>query len=319
MLAPLPERLRTINRASEVDQRLMEARGRMRRLLLGWRRNFLRYYFVSPPRWRVLLRAARSSERMVPSFASLGAVRSGTSLLADYLMQHPCVVLPLAKEIGVRSFPKKRLILAQFPTRSEARQTEAKHGAAISGYCTPIVPYLPFPYMAAELAPELRFILILRDPVERAFAQWRWDQVLISRVRQDPLWRRFPDFDECMRLELESMRHHGGGVTCFSGVGAGGYLQHSIYQPFIETLFRLFDRNRVHVISAGEFFADPASVVKGAYRFLGLPDYEPVVTPVKNPGPAGTMLEATREALRDFFRPINQELYRLLDRDFGWQ
>jgi hypothetical protein len=320
-LRPVVDRICTINRASYVDQRLMESQGWVQHLFLSCRRMFLRYYFVRPPLKRVLLRAALSRDRMTPTFASLGAVRSGTSLLADYLMQHPCVVLPLAKEIGIGYLPIKRLINAQFPTRREQRRVEAEYGAgrAITGYCAPNMPYLAFAHLATELAPGLRFILILRDPVERTFAHWRWDQALVAGVRRDPLWRRFPDFDECVRLELESMRSHGAGMTTVSGVGAGGYIQHSVYLPFIKNLFRFFDRDKTLVINARDFFADPPGIAKTAYRFLGLPDYEPVWMPVKNAGPPGTMLEPTRDALREFFRPINQELYQFMDRDFGWQ
>jgi len=310
-----------IDRATRFDQRLMEAPRWRQRILLQCARVFRSYYLVRPPISRVLLRAAVPGDRMTPSFASLGAVRSGTSLLADYLLQHPCVALPLAKEIGMGYLPLKRLILAQFPTRREQRKIEAEYGAgcAVTGYCSPIVPYLAFAHLAAELAPGMRFILILRDPVERTFAHWRWDEVLSAPVRRDPLWRRFPGFDECVRLELESMRSHGGGVTTFSGVGAGGYIQHSIYLPFIKNLFRLFDRARTMIVDAREFFADPEGIAKTAYRFLGLPEYEPVRMPVKNAGPPGTMSESTREALRDFFRPLNQEIYQFLGRDFGWQ
>ncbi len=320
-LRPVARRIRMIDRAARFDQRLMEAPHWHQRFLLQSARAFRSYYLVRPPVARVLLRAALSGDRMTPSFASLGAVRSGTSLLADYLLQHPCVALPLAKEIGMGYLPIKRLILAQFPTRREQRKIEAEYGAgsAVTGYCAPVMPYLAFAHLAAELAPGLRLILILRDPVERTFAHWRWDQVLFAPVRRDPLWRRFPDFDECVRLELESMRSHGAGITTISGVGAGGYIQHSIYLPFIRNLFRLFDRAKTLIIDAREFFADPVGVAKTAYRFLGLPDYEPVRMPVKNAGPPGTMREPTREALREFFRPLHQEIYQFLDRDFGWQ
>jgi hypothetical protein len=320
-LRPLARRIRTIDRATRFDQRLMESPRWHQRYLLQLGRLFRPYYLVHPPMSRVLLRAALSRDRMTPSFASLGAVRSGTSLLADYLMQHPCVALPLAKEIGMGYLPIKRLILAQFPTRRRQRKIEAAYGAgrAVTGYCAPVMPYLAFAHLAAELAPDLRFILILRDPVERTFAHWRWDQLLFAPVRRDPLWRRFPDFDECMRMELESMRSHGAGITTVSGVGAGGYIQHSIYLPFIKNLFRLFDREKTLVINARDFFADPAAFARTAYRFIGLPDYEPVSIPVKNAGPPGTMLESTRQELREFFRPLNEELYQYLDRDFGWQ
>jgi len=318
---PVPERIRTINRAAYVDQLSMTSQRPGQRFFWRFRRLFLRYYFVHPPLTRILLRAAIPRDRMTPSFASLGAVRSGTSFLSDYLMQHPCVVLPLAKEIGMGYVPTKRLIDAQFPTRREQRKVEAKYGAgrAITGYCSPAMPYLGFAHIAVALAPELRFILILRDPVERTFAHWRWDQVLMAPVRRDPLWRRFPDFDECIQLELESMRSYGTGMTTLSGIGTGGYIQHSIYLPFIKNIFRFFDRDKVLVINAGDFFADPAGTARTAYQFLGLPNYEPVAMEVKNAGPPGTMLDSTREALREFFRPLNLELYHYLNRDLGWQ
>jgi hypothetical protein len=320
-LRPVADRIRILNRASYVDQRLMESQSRIERFFLGFQRNFLRYYFVRPPVRRVLLRAALSRDRMTPNFASLGAVRSGTSLFADYLMQHPCVVLPLAKEIGIGYLPVKRLLLAQFPTRREQSRIEAEYGAGRSqtGYCAPTMPYLAWANLAAELAPDLRFVLLLRDPVDRTFAHWRWDQVMLSRARRDPLWRRFPDFDEAMRLEIESVGSHGSGLTAISGVGAGGYITHSVYLPFIKNLCRFFDRDKMLFLNSQDFFTDPIGTAKIAYRFLGLPDYEPVPMPVKNAGPPGTMLESTREALREFFRPINQELYQFLDRDFGWQ
>jgi hypothetical protein len=321
VLAPDAGKIRTINRASYVDQRLMESPGIVQRAWLLFRRTFLRYYFIRPPVARILLRAALSGDRMSPAFASLGAVRSGTSLFSDYLMQHPCVVLPLAKEIGVGYLPLKRLINAQFPARREQRKIEKKYGVgrAMTGYCAPSIPYLVFANLAVEMAPDLRLIFILRDPVERAFAHWRWDQKVTERLRRDPLWRRFPDFDETVRLEIESIRSHGAGLTPFSGVGAGGYLQHSIYLPFIKNVFRFYDRERALFINARDFFADPVGTARTAYQFLGLPDYEPIPMPVKNAGPPGTMSEETREILRDFFRPLNQELYEYLGRDFGWQ
>ncbi|HEV2846383.1 MAG TPA: hypothetical protein VG477_16125, partial [Thermoanaerobaculia bacterium] len=143
ILKPDATKIRTINQASYVDQRLMESPGMARKAWFLFRRNFLRYYFIRPPLTRIFLRAALSGDRMTPAFASLGAVRSGTSLFADYLMQHPCVVLPLAKEIGVGYVPTRRLINAQIPSRREQRKVEAKYGAgrAITGYCAPTIPY----------------------------------------------------------------------------------------------------------------------------------------------------------------------------------
>jgi hypothetical protein len=291
------------------------------RKLLQLRRQFLPYYFVGPPRWKILLRTNLGKRRMTPTFASLGAVRSGTSLLADYIIQHPCVVLPLAKEIGFSHLPFKHLIKAQFPTEKERSRIERQYGGtAITGYCAPIMPYAGFPYLASEVLSEseTRFIIILRNPVERTFAHWRWDSVLLRGVKQDPLWKRFPDFGEAMRLELEYIQSGGGGLATASGVGGCGYIQHSIYLPFLQVLFRIFDKRNVLFIKAEDFFADPVSTAMAIYRFLDLPDYEPIRVPIKNAGPPGEMDDATRSLLADFFEPLNRELYTFVKSDFAW-
>src|SRR5579875_3571646 len=136
--------------------------------------NFQPYYFYKPPKWRVLARSMTSSRRMMPSFASIGAVRSGTSFLSSYIFQHPHMVLPLAKEI---SFPATmRELMAYFPSHSAQRAAQRENGGAITGYCTPIMPNLLWIFLAKSMFPNLRVVVVLRDPVERVFSHWRWDQ-----------------------------------------------------------------------------------------------------------------------------------------------
>lgn len=317
-LLPDQSKIQTINQAGRFDQRLMLSTALPAKAWLRFQRNFLSYYFTHPPLWKILLRAALPAKRMVPAFASIGAVRSGTSLLADYIMQHPCVALPLAKEIG-NSIPMKKLILAQFPTIRRAKSLTRRHGKAVTGYCNPTMPFLGFPYLARELAPNVKFIVILRDPVERTFAHWRWDQMRLSRITRDPLWARYPDFDESMRIELEAIRHKGGGLMTFSGMpGGGGYIQHSIYLPFIINLLKCFDRSNVLFVNSAEFFANPVAIARQVYSFLELPDYNPIEMPLKNAGAKSQMTEPTRQLLQDFFAPLNRELYDYIGKDMNW-
>jgi len=303
-----------------VDQRLAKATSRYVAGLFWFQRQFLRYYFMAPPRWRVLLRTGLARKRMLPGFASLGAVRSGTTAFADYLMQHPCVVLPLAKEVGMGTQVGWRAIEAQFPSLREKAMVERKYGMAVTGYCTPVLPSLLFPFLASAMMPRLKILLLLRNPIERTFSHWRWDQALSSRISTDPLWRNAPDFDEIVRLEIGALESKAtSGFSCLAGANCGGYVQHSIYLPFLKTLFRFYDRKDAMVINSADFFADPPGVAKDAYRFLGLPDYEPAELPVRNAGPKKKLAPATRRQLADFFEPLNEELYAFLGRDLGWR
>jgi len=316
MIQPDPKRLRVLNKATHYDQAMMTAPTLLGRSYWYFRRQFLPYYFVMPPMWRVMLRHLISRDRVVPDFASVGAMRSGTTQLADYIMQHPHIVLPLAKEVG-SSTPMGSLLLAQFPTRKQMRAARLKYGTGLTGYCAPVVPSLLFPYIAKNINPSGKVVILLRDPVDRAFAHWRWDQVLMRPVKNDPLWKDFPDFNYLMDLEIETFAE-GGYIT--TGVsGHIGYLRTSIYLPFIKQLRRHFPAENIHYVNATDFFREPAAIAKQVYEFLGLAPYEPVVLPVRNSAPPDVMNERTRERLVQFFAPFNQDLYRFVGRDFGWQ
>lgn len=317
-LAPDRKKQRVIDTAAYLDQERMTTQSRLRKLWLKARRQFQPYYFTTPPRWRVMLRALMNKERMSPGFGVLGAVRSGTSLLSDYVMQHPCVVLPMAKEIGVMGFGTERLIKAQFPTLEQAEQVRQTYGMAITGYCTPQVPNLSLPFFAKAMAPQARIGLILRNPVDRAFAHWRWDTALLSFIRKDPLWRYWPDFEEIIDLEMRYIPQQGyAGKFAISGAGCG-YLQSSTYLPFLEQLCRQYGRENIQVINADDFFNDTIHTVQRLYDHLGLPSYQPDRLTVKNAGPKKPLDPGLRQRLAEYFEPVNARLYEFLGRDMGW-
>lgn len=316
-MKPDSMRLQILDRATRFDQARLSETSPWRRMLMGLRRQFQPYYFVQPPVWRILVRNRWSKDRAVPDFALLGAVRSGTTQLADYLLQHPCVVLPLAKELSQRVLATK-YIKAQFPTRRELGSVERRYGKAITGYCTPIVPNLAFPFFASAIAPKAKVVVILRDPVDRTFAHWRWDNVLIQRLKKDPLWQNRPEFDEIVQLEISALRESG--FTRFQVAGAGcGYVQHSIYYPFLKLLRRFYPAEQILCLAAEDFFSGPTAVVSQVHKFLDIPPCNISSQPVKNSAPPGKMTDATRNVLSEYFAPHNEKLYRLIGRDFGWQ
>jgi hypothetical protein len=321
-LAPDPDKIRIIRKATEIDRQAIDAPLYSLRILrLALRRQFLSYYWGRPPAWKVGVRSF-NRKRMLPTFLSLGASRSGTTLLADYIMQHPCVVLPLAKEFAVGAYPTYAELHAQFPSLKQRDEVLDRYGTAITGYCTPVVPNLLFPQMLASIASELdlKFVLILRNPVDRTFAQWRWERHVSRRSEDDPIWKGVPGFDEMMRIEVEAARSFAAsGGPILSGARVGGYVQSSIYLPFLKMLNEFWGRDRVLVINADDFFADPPAVARRVYDFLDLPAYDPVELPVRNAGPPGKMKPETRALLQEFFDPLNRELFDFLGEDFGWR
>lgn len=315
-LVPSARRLemlaKPITRFHEAIRGDLPLHGKIRSILMH---QFQSYYFVQTPMWRMLLRSL-ASDRVVPDFASIGAVRSGTSALSQYIFQHPCVVLPIAKEPHLR-LPTKRFCMASFPRKKEMDAARSRLGAAATGYCTPIVPDLTMPYLMRAINPACKIVLILRNPIDRVLSHWQWDQLLTAQWNKDALWKYFPDFKQMVDIEFMSLASGGGGLRTMTGNG-NGYLLNSIYLPFIRVLREQLNDEQIHIVCAEEFFAEPLRIAKEVYAFLGLPDCEPLQVSEKNASGASTLDGTTRKRLSEFFRPHNERLFEYLGRDFGW-
>lgn len=280
--------------------------------------QFKKHYFILPPAWRILLRMGSANRRMVPAFTSTGVIRSGTSSMSNYILQHPCVVMPLSKELGALS-PRLNAVKAQFPTLQEQQQVEQKYGIAITGDCTPIVPGLTQLYWMKAINPNMKYIITLRDPVERTLSHWRWHKMIIKPFGNDPLWAQMPDMEKTLRLEMEHFASGTVGFITFCGASSTGFIQQSCYLPFLQQLYREVPRENILIVQAEKFFQNRAATARRVYDFLGLPAYDPVDIEETNPSEDIVASAELRAELAAFFRPHNQRLYEFLGTDFGWQ
>jgi Sulfotransferase domain len=125
--------------------------------------------------WRML----SAGRRPLPDFLILGAQRSGTTSLYNYLAAHP-LVLPAVPSKGVHYFDKHadrslRWYRAHFPTRAQRRRREHPAGSpTVTGEGSPYYLFHPHgPARAAAAVPDARLIVMLRDPVERAYSHYQ--------------------------------------------------------------------------------------------------------------------------------------------------
>jgi hypothetical protein len=105
----------------------------------------------------------------------------------------------------------------------------------------------------------------------------------------------------------------------------------SLYHNQLHRWLRLFPRRQVMIIQSEMFFENPVDVMNDAAAFLGLEPFSCQATnqmqqvfdagnveALETPHDYAVMDDSTRRLLTDFFEPFNQQLYRLLDMDFGW-
>nr|UXE44301.1 hypothetical protein Hi04_10k_c1889_00022 [uncultured bacterium] len=284
---------------------------RIRNAAVSVNAQFLPHYGNSAavPKWRLLARKL-GGPRMLPDFACIGPIKSGTSDLCSYLLQHPCILPPLAKEI-MSAIPSAWR--RYYPTLREKEKAEKQYGKAISGYFNPIPHSLRLidEYRAAR--PDAKIILLLRNPIDRAYSHYKAE--LFHGDRRLARSAYFKTFADYVNLALDLYP----AVPLPTSIGVP-LLQAGMYLKPVQLWCDRFGRENVYIVRSEDFFRDVASTVCSIYEFLELPPIPPEVHPVvhRNPVKASPLDDASREKLREFYRPWNEKLYAFIGRDMEW-
>lgn len=190
-----------------------------------------------------------------PNFFIPGAAKAGTTSLHRYLDQHPDVFMTDEKE---PHFFTRRWDEAD--DEAALREAEAAYldrfrpgrDARVRGESTPAYLHRPeVPERIASRAPEARFLVSLRDPVERAHS----DHAM--RVRQLGVEDR--TLLEMVTDELETGRD-----------GEQFLIERGRYDEHLERYFDAFGRENVLVVLFERLKADTRGVLADTLAFLDL-------------------------------------------------
>lgn len=197
------------------------------------------------------------------SFVVGGVQKAGTSALAEYLSTHPGVRLPRDKEAHVFDRPGfdegwtaediDRLYAAGLPA-------DARHHRC--GDATPI--YLFHPVFIARIArynPAMRWIVLLRHPVERALSQFHMERA--RGYDRWPLWA-------ALALERWRLRGHHDDFAHDSPLRRHSYLARGDYARQLDALYSAFPREQVLLLRNEDLRAGPGAVLDRVCGFLGI-------------------------------------------------
>jgi hypothetical protein len=264
---------------------------------------------------------ATSGLRMLPDFLIVGASRSGTTSLHRALAAHPSVVTPLFHK-GVHYFdvdyPRGlSWYRGHFPVHSLAEVRVGDAGPArtfeSSGY------YMHHPAAPERIArdlPGVKLLVLLRDPVERAYSAHRHE--FLRGFEDEKSFERALELEPA-RLEGEVERLLADPAYVSLNHRHRSYADRGQYVQQVRRLFDLFGRDRVHVLDSEAFFAEPEEQFAQVLDFLELPAWRPESFERHNARPRSPMAEATRERLTRHFEPYDAELSALLGRPLTWR
>jgi len=265
-------------------------------------------------------RRMSSSVRPLPDFLVIGAARSGTTSLYRYLESHPAIATASMKEIHYFSIDHWRGVewyRAHFPTAMTRRiMTWRGDARCQTGEATPYYLFHPLaPERIAEALPDIKLVILLRNPIDRAFSHYLHEVAL--GIEELPFERAIDEEPRRLEGEVEKIRsdprYPGFNYQHFS------YLSRGIYSDQLARWFSLFQRERFLILESERFWAEPQASHVAVLRFLGLPPIPLTAYPQHNKSEPSRMASRTKESLVDYFAPHNERLYNLLGSNFGWE
>ena len=205
-----------------------------------------------------------------PNFLIVGAAKAGTSSLYYYLNQHPQIFMSSVKEprffapelytdyikdpyrSGAKEHRSAPISVEEYSALFDSVSYEMAIGEASTEYL--YVPKTPARIQYA--VPDAKIIMVLRDPVERAFSAFcyqvrdgcetlTFEQALLAEKRRITQKKRWPGWH---------------------------YKQAGFYYHQVKRYFDLFDPSQIKIYLYETLQDSSASVVRDVFQFLAVED-----------------------------------------------
>src|SRR6266576_212276 len=195
----------------------------------------------------------RKIERL--DFILAGAQKSGTTALHYFLSKHPNIAMGDQQEIHF--FDNDALFASEVDSEELHKHYPPLGLSTIAGDCTPSYIYHePAAERIWKYNPKTKLLILLRNPVDRAFAHWN-----MQRFRgREPL-----DFFDAVREEKAR-------IAGAPPVEARrfAYVDRGFYGKQLERLFKFFPRDQLKAVKFEDFKQKQRETLTSIFEFLGL-------------------------------------------------
>lgn len=238
-------------------------------------------------------------------FVVAGAQKSGTTTLSALLRLHPDIQMASVKETH---FFDDESVDWNDPDYRVLHNAFSPYDGRLRGEATPISMYWP-PSVdrICRYNPGIRFVLILRNPIRRAYSQWQME--VLRGAESLP-------FSVAIREGRERVRQAqplGKARRTYS------YVERGFYAAQLKRIIRLVPSTQIHCEIFEHFFLDPVRGLARITGFLGLSQTLidlPTIHEFRSAYPEheSQLDEVDRRHLAELFRDDVDELRVLLGR-----
>jgi Sulfotransferase domain len=261
--------------------------------------------------------------RMLPAFLICGGQRCGTTSLYRALAAHPAVLKAVLHK-GVHYFDTEyhrgpRWYRAHFPSQRAAARVARRCGVPAQTFeSSPY--YMYHPLAAGRLArdlPGVRLVVLVRDPVERAYSQHAHE---LARG-----FEREESFTRALELEERRLRGEEDRLRADPAYRSHSHQHHAYrargeYARFLIEMARQVGPERIHVVESERFFTEPGPAYDGVLDFLHLPRLGHPEFARHNARPRGAPMDpGLRAELTAHYAPYDERLAAWLGRPPVWR
>jgi len=196
---------------------------------------------------------------MLPTFIIAGAPKAGTTSLYHYLSEHPEVFMSEPKEVNFFSreeIEAQGLYYPDFKARTlqeyEALFDRAGSAKAIGEGSVSYLFYPSVPIKIKETIPNVKIIILLRDPVERAYSHYLMDYRL--GLVDVPFETIVTGNSDHPKQELYYQQ----------------YVLLGMYYEQVRRYLDVFGSDQVRIYLQDDLKSRPVSVISDLYAFLGV-------------------------------------------------
>ncbi|MES9905351.1 MAG: sulfotransferase domain-containing protein [Sedimenticola sp.] len=191
---------------------------------------------------------------MKVNFIVAGCQKGGTTSLDIYFRRHPEIRMAKVKELHYfdtdRSFISDKLNYSSYH-----RLFSSKRCNQIYGEVTPSYMYLrDVPHRILEYNPEMKIIVVLRNPIERAYSHWN--------MQRHKGCEKLPFLDAVKREEVILQQSLKKQSRRFSYIDRGFYVKQLLQ------IWCYFDKSQTCIIKSDDLMNDRVATLNSIFNFL---------------------------------------------------
>ena len=185
-----------------------------------------------------------SKSSLVPDYIGIGAMKSASGWIYKCLRNHPEVSDKNIKELYFfnKSYNYKRGINYYYSIFRKSQKNK------IIGEYTPSYMLSPnVPFLIHQHLPNVKIIACLRNPVDRAYSDYRYN------IQENGRFRRYKNFEDTIKKDKD-------------------FVERGFYYKQLKKYFELFPRERILILFFEDIKKNPVEFIHKIYKFLGLQD-----------------------------------------------